>query len=437
MSHVDDGILHAYLDGALDALADAGELPDGATAADVLAHLRACADCRSRLEAERAVREAAGVVLGDASLSHIDVPPFAAIESRPRPRRWVPLSWAASILLAMGAGWWGSEMWRAQPGSFATGQFESLALPSPDRLESTGAPVIVPESQAMGGDVGVDAGELRGADTRGGAMRADRTVIDARRDGQVMAPASQAAAVTSAAPPEVTPASQAAVTSAGDAPPPVAMTAGAPIGVPLSFASGAIAPGVLSTSDSQAAAAARQRVLDADGGNASFDVVIEREQAGRVPFTTPDSAGLRAHIDQIFVISDAPDGRIEVAREIGQTTVRVRQTLTTGVDVELLSWKLVAVELSALVVTGQRAARTFTQARPEENNRVSETQSKGEERSVSAWIVSGPVRTLADGRREVVLHAAPSLWLAIRADVSERELQVLASRLTRADMTQR
>jgi hypothetical protein len=28
MPHVDEGILHAYLDGALDALSDAGELPD-------------------------------------------------------------------------------------------------------------------------------------------------------------------------------------------------------------------------------------------------------------------------------------------------------------------------------------------------------------------------------------------------------------------------
>src|SRR5690606_32012518 len=97
MSHVDDGTLHAYLDGALDALSDAGELPDGMTGADVTSHLSTCADCRARLEAERAVRESAGAVLGDLPMPGQHVPDLPALDTtRPRRMRRVPLSWAAS-----------------------------------------------------------------------------------------------------------------------------------------------------------------------------------------------------------------------------------------------------------------------------------------------------------------------------------------------------
>lgn len=114
MPHVDDGILHAYLDGALGALADAGALPNGAAAADIEAHFRACADCRARLEAERDVRERAGLVLRDAALPAVDMPPFDHIAARAgglsspyakrRRRSSLPLAWAASLILALGAG---------------------------------------------------------------------------------------------------------------------------------------------------------------------------------------------------------------------------------------------------------------------------------------------------------------------------------------------
>ncbi|MGH7465038.1 MAG: hypothetical protein ACREK1_07675, partial [Longimicrobiales bacterium] len=122
MPHVDDGVLHAYLDGALAALSDAGELPEGMTAADVVSHLGTCADCRARLETERDTRERAGLVLGAAAPSHVDVPPYATIAGPPRVRRrrWVPVSWAASVLVALGAGWWGSAIWRTQAVSETT-----------------------------------------------------------------------------------------------------------------------------------------------------------------------------------------------------------------------------------------------------------------------------------------------------------------------------
>ncbi|MEX0907647.1 MAG: hypothetical protein WD054_04900, partial [Gemmatimonadota bacterium] len=117
MQHVADGILHAYLDGALDALAEAGALPDGVTSNDVRAHFDLCADCRSRLEEARSVRERAGLILDDAGRTAVDLPPFDAIAGRAPARRrsaWLPLAWAASLLLAVGAGWWGSVLMQAR-----------------------------------------------------------------------------------------------------------------------------------------------------------------------------------------------------------------------------------------------------------------------------------------------------------------------------------
>lgn len=113
MKHVDEGTLHAYLDGAIDALVEAGALPRDTTRTAIEAHLAGCADCRALLEAERAVRDGATDILAGASPS-VDVPPFEAVVGPPAPvrrsaRRTLPLAWAASIVMAVGVGWWGSD----------------------------------------------------------------------------------------------------------------------------------------------------------------------------------------------------------------------------------------------------------------------------------------------------------------------------------------
>jgi len=127
MSHVDEGRLHALLDGALHA-------HDPADAQAVELHLAACADCRARLEAAAALREEAGELL--AVLPRVDVPPFQEIErraagsagaarsgapatvgaaggagaGRSRFARLVAspfggMAWAATVVLAIGLGW--------------------------------------------------------------------------------------------------------------------------------------------------------------------------------------------------------------------------------------------------------------------------------------------------------------------------------------------
>lgn len=106
MSHVDEGALHAYLDGALD------EFP--ATEAEwVRGHVESCAECADRLEAERRVRADAEAMLGLATPS-VDMPSLEELRTyvkRTRPERppaqvrLVRMGWAASVVLAVGAGW--------------------------------------------------------------------------------------------------------------------------------------------------------------------------------------------------------------------------------------------------------------------------------------------------------------------------------------------
>jgi putative zinc finger protein len=98
MSHVDDGILHAYLDGEL----------SPAEVQDVEAHLAQCPGCRGRLEEERALIARAGDLLALAAPPDRELPPFHAGDVKPPTRLWwqvrLPLAWAATVVLALGFG---------------------------------------------------------------------------------------------------------------------------------------------------------------------------------------------------------------------------------------------------------------------------------------------------------------------------------------------
>jgi len=86
MPHINEGTLHAYLDGAL-------PLPGVMSVAEIEQHVAACEHCHTALNDERTLRDRAGAVLGGADLQ-IDRPSFAAIQSqtdRHRARRIVRL----------------------------------------------------------------------------------------------------------------------------------------------------------------------------------------------------------------------------------------------------------------------------------------------------------------------------------------------------------
>ena len=106
MWHVDEGALHAYLDGALD------EFP-AAEARRVREHLETCRECSERLAEERGVREEAQDILALAT-PRVEVPSLEELRAYVKAQapqrtgasmRLYRLSWAASVVLALGTGW--------------------------------------------------------------------------------------------------------------------------------------------------------------------------------------------------------------------------------------------------------------------------------------------------------------------------------------------
>ena len=115
MSHVDEGTLHAYLDGELPA-------PERERWA---VHIAACAECRTRLEEERALAARARELL-----AHVAPPARAPVAPRARrpARAWrsvrLPLAWAATVTIAFAVGWYlqGARVIRAPvPGTGESG----------------------------------------------------------------------------------------------------------------------------------------------------------------------------------------------------------------------------------------------------------------------------------------------------------------------------
>lgn len=99
MSHVDEGTLHAYLD---------GELPSAERSA-LETHIAGCTTCRTNLAEERALRERATAVLGSARPAERPAPPLEQLRRAPLPSPWRvrrSFAWAASIALAIGLGYY-------------------------------------------------------------------------------------------------------------------------------------------------------------------------------------------------------------------------------------------------------------------------------------------------------------------------------------------
>ena len=169
MSHVDKGALHAYLDGALD------EYP-AAEANRIREHLDGCAECADWLEGERSVRADAMAMLSMAA-PEVDMPSFEELRAyvnrtraeRPATTRLHRMGWAASVVLAIGAGW----MMRG-------GQLQQVQLmDTEDRLAPAAEGLVATQSVAASSEM--EASEVDGvaafSDTRdassGGGARAN------------------------------------------------------------------------------------------------------------------------------------------------------------------------------------------------------------------------------------------------------------------------
>jgi len=142
MSHVDDGTLHAYLD---------GELP-ATDAHDLEAHVAQCRECRVRLNEERALIARADELLGLAAPPDRAIPPFRPGDREPPVRLWwrvrLPLAWAATVVLALGAGLYlgsGALPRRQEPVAQNSGDVATpRALPTPAAPEPAAAPPMAP-----------------------------------------------------------------------------------------------------------------------------------------------------------------------------------------------------------------------------------------------------------------------------------------------------
>jgi anti-sigma factor RsiW len=122
MSHVDDGSLHAYLD---------GELPP-VERERLEAHVAECPTCRAQLEEERALVERASQLLGLAQPVERPTPPLHQLR-QPRLvwRLRVPLAWAASVVLAVGFGYYlGGNSYLVAPRQFAAERLQEPAAPA-------------------------------------------------------------------------------------------------------------------------------------------------------------------------------------------------------------------------------------------------------------------------------------------------------------------
>jgi len=149
VQHLDDGRLHAYLD---------GHLRDGTVGRDyVERHLAQCAACRARLEEERHVRDRARAILGAAGPVKVAMPPFEAVleraererTSRSGIRPMVALAWAASLALALTVGWYARSLvlTGGETATVATGEKGNQA--AAEDLRATGIQAAPPAGRQV------------------------------------------------------------------------------------------------------------------------------------------------------------------------------------------------------------------------------------------------------------------------------------------------
>lgn len=175
MSHIDEGELTAYADGAW--------APEDAEAIRIAAHLDECANCRNRLAQEQALSGRASEILAIAAPVMTGAPTFEEVAARVTPRththrRALPLSWAASVILAVGLGWFGRD---------ALYRPESAAPIQPIQPKARVAEPMVPAApppSTIGSAAGVEAGNVMRAREQDAseAKVADMASLAERRD---------------------------------------------------------------------------------------------------------------------------------------------------------------------------------------------------------------------------------------------------------------
>jgi hypothetical protein len=197
--HITDGELHAWLDGALDLL------PEG-RGDEIREHLSQCPACRERMQDEEEIRDRSSGIMAGLQLRDLELPTFEELRERAAapepgapeggvvapgartvrlgggvreeaparyrgPLKGVPLAWAATIVLALGVGWMGGQVWQGPSQAIGPGgpgdaepSTERLLGPSgdfPEARREVGAGRALPAPEPPGGDAGATAPEPR------------------------------------------------------------------------------------------------------------------------------------------------------------------------------------------------------------------------------------------------------------------------------------
>ena len=316
MQHVDEGLLHARLDGQLAALGPGQE-------AEVERHLAECAECRARLEEARALRDRADALLRGDVLS-VEIPPFETLAVRAgvaprRRRRGPPLAWAASIVLAVGAGWLARSALQGRGPAEEPSARTVASAPAPEAVASapSGSAPVAAEPAPI---TSVPAGAQRVASASPSPpapAEAERT-----RAPEEERPARLRIAAREAARPEAQSPSGGAIGDVEPAPPPP--TVAAPSAPPP--------PAGLAPKEADLGEAAR-RERDTAGRRAGFGEPRALALEGLVVASSGNTGGFRSSVidpDGWFVIDGA-----EARRLLGRDPLRVRGlpvvTLQAGV----------------------------------------------------------------------------------------------------------
>lgn len=162
MSHVPDGELTAYADGAY--------APADTDAQRIVAHLALCPDCRNRLEQAHAVSARAAEILAVAAPAVVETPSFDQIRAQAAARRarsTFPLAWAATVILALGIGWFGRGALKDPQLEKALMRSEPRTKTQAETIVGAAAPAVSPEPAPSESRQSVPA-----ADERASARRA-------------------------------------------------------------------------------------------------------------------------------------------------------------------------------------------------------------------------------------------------------------------------
>jgi hypothetical protein len=405
MSHVDEGLLHAWLDGAIPPTDDPHD--------EISAHLALCADCRARLEGARLLKDRANGVLRSAR-SGMVVPAadFASVVARAAVRRRaeeqtadtvadssaapvpaarqvmtgrrpaMPLAWAASIALALAAGWLGRDLVfggadtgreRGVAGEAARsvvavgdrtdGSAEAAGVPSaradagvapaadeevvPERASPTRPPAaaeaVTPRALLATAPAAVV--DTIGADSAGSRLDAPAALASAAETSPAPAAArmnERVATDAAAGTPVPTSAAHAAV-------PPAGRSAAAPGEVPLANAASDLpsARQALTSGFDEDRPRGTLQTAGERGTTLSFGSLLGRSQRAVTSASPVAPAWRRATIDEagrrfggpVLHVVGLPVNGVWVVEEGSLWSVRVAQAATGGTELTLVQWR--------------------------------------------------------------------------------------------------